>query len=201
MGTLGVETDTKLHGLYRPAFKQVVSPLAVMTRFHVREVAQSGCKDGTCFVDCPSALTDFQLSLVSVLEHEATIDKLIERLFQKLQLNHAGGEVCDLSKWINLLPPDLASALLWSKPIGLIEQGEDLANIVYGVDKLISAAVVVHILPSIPDALSKIGLRLLMKRLLKRVNSVWSLIEVFGRSSDHVFGLPLMTRFSLSRTW
>ena len=200
MGTLGVETDMKLHGLYRPAFKQVVSPLAVMSRFYVREVAQSDSKDGACFVDCPSALTGLQLSLVSVLEHEAIIDKLIERLFQKVQFNHAGGEVCDLSKWINLLPPDLASALLWSKTIGLIEQGEDLTNIVYGVDKFISAALVVHILPSIPDALSTIGLRPLMKRLLKRVNSVWSLIEVFGRSSDHVFDLSLMTRSSLLRT-
>ena len=137
---------------------------------------------------------------MSVLEHEATFDKLVERLFQKLQLNHAGGEVCDLSKWIDLLPPDLASALLWSKPIGLIEQGEDLANIVYGVDKFISAAVVVHILPSIPDALSKIGLRPLIRRLMKRVKIVWSMIEVFGRSSEGVFGLPLLTRFSLLRT-
>ena len=59
MGMLPVETDMKLHRLYRPAFKQIVSPLAVMSRFYVREVAQSGCKDGTCFVDCPKRADGF----------------------------------------------------------------------------------------------------------------------------------------------
>lgn len=124
------------------------------------------------------------MSLPSVLEHEAVIDELVERWFQKLQLEHGGGEICDLSTWIDLLPSDVASALLWSEPLGLVEKGEDYANIVYGVTKFHSAAVLALVMPWIPDAFSMLGLNPLMRGLLKSVKSISFMIEVFGSLYD-----------------
>ena len=122
------------------------------------------------------------MSLSSILEHEAEIDELVERWFQKLQSKHGEGEVCDLSMWIDLLPPDVAAALLWSEPLGLIEYGEDFADIVYGVSKFHTFAVVALIMPWIPGALSRMGLDPLMRRLLKSVKSISAMIEVIGSS-------------------
>lgn len=122
---------------------------------------------------------DVQLSLPSILEHEAAVDRLVEGWFQKLQAKHGGGETCDLSAWIDLLPPDVASVLLWSKPIGLIEKGEDFADIVYGVVKFQPAAVISLILPWIPNTLMSIGLSRLMRLLLKSVKGISFMIEVF----------------------
>ena len=124
------------------------------------------------------------------------IDKLVERWFQKLQLKHGKGEICDLSTWIDLLPPDVASSLLWSEPLGLVEKGEDFANMVYGISKFHSLAVLALILPWIPDALSTIGLEPLMRSLLKSVASISFLIKVLRRALPYPFFL-LLTFHSL----
>ena len=120
------------------------------------------------------------MSLASVLEHEPVVDELIERWFQKLQLKHGRGEICDLSVWIKLLPPDIGSALLWSEPIGLIEKGEDFANAVYGLADLQAAVLIVLALPWIPITLSKLGLDPLTRRLVKSVKSISGMQEVSG---------------------
>ncbi|KAI4102617.1 MAG: hypothetical protein LQ345_007367 [Seirophora villosa] len=82
----------------------------------------------------------FQLSLPSILEHEAAIDDLIQTLFKKLRAEHGHGEICDLSAWIDLLPPDVVSALLWSKPLGLIKKGCDFEKMVYGIERAVDDA-------------------------------------------------------------
>ncbi len=104
----------------------------------------------------------------------------MERWFQKLQLKHGRGEICDLSAWIKLLPPDIGSALLWSEPIGLIEKGEDFANAVYGLVDLQAAMLIVLTLPWIPITLSKLGLDPLTRRLVKSVKSISGMQEVSG---------------------
>ena len=110
------------------------------------------------------------------------MDKLVERWFQKLQYKHGQGETLDLSLWIDLLPPDLASALLWSEPLGLVEKGEDFGNMVYGIEKFNSAAVISLVLPWIPGALSALGLNSLMRWLLKSVKGISFMMEVIPRS-------------------
>ena len=142
-------------------------------------------------------LTCPQLSLRSVLQQEAAIDKLLERWFQKLQLKHGQGETCDLAMWINLLPPDIGSCLLWSESVGLIEKGEDTANLVYGVATFQAAALVAFILPWIPGTLSAIGLDPLMRWQLKYVKSMSFIIEVSRRIQQYTYRFPLLTRSSL----
>ena len=119
-----------------------------------------------------------QLSLSAILEHEAVVDRLIEGWFQRIEAKVGAGETCDLSVWIDLVPPDIASALLWSRPLGLIEKGEDFADIVYGVAKFHSGALVALILPWIPDLLMALGLSPLMRFLLKSQKSISYMIEV-----------------------
>ena len=95
-------------------------------------------------------------------------------------------EILDLSLWIDLLPPDIASALLWSEPLGLIEKGEDFGNLVYGVEKFTSDAVIGLILPSwIPDAISTLGLDPLVGRLLRSMKGLSFISEVSRRSSQY----------------
>ena len=99
--------------------------------------------------------------------------------------------------WINLLPPDIGSFLLWSESVGLIEKGEDTANLVYGVATFQAAALVAFILPWIPGAFSAIGLDPLMRWSLKYVKSMSFIIEVFRRAQQYTSHFSLLTRFSL----
>ena len=148
-----------------------------------------------------NTLTYLQLSLPSILQHEAAIDELLERWFQKLQLKHGRGETCDLAMWINLLPPDIGSLILWSEPVGLIEKGEVIANLVYGVATFQAAALVAFILPWIPNSFSGLGLDSLMKWQLKYVKSMSFIIEVSRTSQQYTIRFPLLTRSSLLKAW
>ena len=102
--------------------------------------------------------------------------------------------------WISLLPPDIGSFLLWSESVGLIEKGQDTANLVYGVAAFQAAALVAFILPWIPGTFSIIGLDPLMRRLMKYVKSMSFIIEVFRRAQQYTFRFPLLTRSSLLQT-
>lgn len=93
----------------------------------------------------------------SILEHEAAIDDLIQTLFKKLRAEHGHGEICDLSAWIDLLPPDVVSALLWSKPLGLIKKGCDFEKMVYGIERGASLSLIPLILSWTPNALAWMG--------------------------------------------
>lgn len=106
------------------------------------------------------------------------IDKLVERWFQRLHYSHGQGETLDLSHWINLLPPDIASALLWSEPLGLVEKGEDFGNIVYGIEKFNSTSAIALIMPWIPATFSALGFDPLTRRLLKSNKGISFMIEV-----------------------
>lgn len=155
--------------------------------------------DDISLIDCLDLTHALKLSLPSILQHEAAIDKLVERWFQKLQYSHGQGETLDLSLWINLLPPDIASALLWSEPLGLVEKGEDFGNMVYGAEKFNSTSAIALILPWIPSALSALGLGPLMRRSIKNMKGISFMVEV-SRSSSHAHMVSSIDFLQLAQT-
>ncbi|KAL8998572.1 MAG: hypothetical protein Q9169_002412 [Polycauliona sp. 2 TL-2023] len=118
------------------------------------------------------------LSLSSVLDHETAMDQLIERWFQKLTAQHGHGEVCDLSPWIDLITPDVTAALLWSKPIGLIEKGADFAGMVYGAAEFRAIALIPLVFPWVPAALVSMGISSVAQLFMSRVKSVSFMSEL-----------------------
>ncbi|KAL8931153.1 MAG: hypothetical protein Q9208_000257 [Pyrenodesmia sp. 3 TL-2023] len=124
------------------------------------------------------------LSISSVLEHEAAIDHLVGDFFRRLGAEHGHGEVCNLSAWIDLLPPDVVTALLWSKPLGLIERGEDVGEVVYGTAKFVSFSIVPLVFSWIPGVLVWMGFSALLPLLLRSVKSISSIIELAKTAVD-----------------
>lgn len=86
-------------------------------------------------------------SMSSVAKYEGIIDKHIAVFIEQMRKKSREGKIFDLSPWMQWLAFDIVMDVVFSNPLGMVEQGRDVDGLIASLHELLHAASVMAMLP------------------------------------------------------
>ncbi|KAI3538507.1 hypothetical protein CSPX01_09435 [Colletotrichum filicis] len=86
-------------------------------------------------------------SMSTLTEFEPFVDSTIEKLLEKLSEFADAGQELDLATWLQYYAFDVIGELTFGKPLGFLEQGQDVGDVMLSLEKMVDYAGMIGQIP------------------------------------------------------